>query len=143
MFDKPVKDVMAKRTLLKAPPTITVAKAAKMMAEKNTGALMVVEGTALVGIFTERDLVCRVVARGLDPAHTRVGTVMTPDPQVVDPDKPFGYALVMMHERGFRHLPVVRGRRLVGIVSARSAMDPELEDFVSEAERRRHLAELL
>jgi CBS domain-containing protein len=143
MFDMPVKDVMARRAILKAAPTVAVRKAARMMAEKNAGAVLISDHDKLVGIFTERDIVFRVVARGLDPAKTRVVDVMTPDPHVVAPDKPFGYALLVMHERGFRHMPVVHHGKVVGMVSARSAMDPELEEFVSEAERRRHIAELL
>ena len=108
MFDMPVRDVMSRRTMLKAPPTATAQKAARMMAEKNAGAVMVLDGERLVGIFTERDVVFRVVAKGLDPATTRIADVMTPNPHVVEPDKPFGYALLVMHERGFRHMPVVR-----------------------------------
>jgi CBS domain-containing protein len=66
---------------------------------------------------------------------------MTPAPDTVDPDKSFGYALLIMHERGFRHLPVIQNSKLVGIVSSRSAMDPELEEFSSEARRRKHIRE--
>lgn len=144
MIDMPVREVMSRRTLLKAAPSVTIRKVAKMMAEKNAGAVLVIDGERrLKGIITERDIVFRVVARGLDPAATHVVDVMTQDPVVVDPDKPFGYAMLLMHERGFRHLPVVRDGKVMGIVSARKAMDPELEEFVSEAERRRHLTELL
>lgn len=143
MFDMPVKDVMARKAVLKATPRVTVRKAARMMAEKNAGAVLVVDQERLVGIFTERDIVFRVVALGLDPGKTRIAEAMTRDPHVVAPDKPFGLALLVMHERGFRHLPVVKNGKLLGLVSARSAMDPDLEDFVSEAERRRHLEELL
>jgi CBS domain-containing protein len=138
MFDQPVGSVMQRRMLLKAPPETLVSKAAKLMADKNVGAVMVVEGDHLVGIFTERDIVFRVVAQGLDARKTRLADVMTPAPDTVDPDKPFGYALLRMHERGFRHLPVIRDSKLVGIVSSRSAMDPELEEFSSEARRRTH-----
>lgn len=143
MFDKPVKDVMARRAILKATPTVHVRKAARMMADKNAGAVLVIDHDRLVGICTERDIVFRVVAQGLDPATTRVADVMTRDPHVVAPDKPFGYALLVMHERGFRHMPVVQDGKVLGMVSARSVMDPELEDFVSEAARRRHLTEML
>jgi CBS domain-containing protein len=66
---------------------------------------------------------------------------MTPAPDTVDPDKPFGYALLIMHERGFRHLPVIQDGKIVGIVSSRSAMDPELEEFSFEAQRRKHYRE--
>jgi CBS domain-containing protein len=142
MFDEPVRKVMQLRKLLKAAPETPVSKAAKQMAAKNVGAILVVEEDRLVGIFTERDVLFRIVARGLDPQATRLADVMTRAPHTVDPDKPFGYALLVMHEKGFRHLPVVQDGKLVGIVSSRSAMDPDLEEFASEAirrERYRHM----
>jgi CBS domain-containing protein len=141
MFDQPVGSVMRRRNVLKAPPKTLVSKAAKLMADKNVGAVMVVEDERLVGIFTERDIVFRVVAQGLDARTTRLADVMTPAPETVDPDKPFGYALLIMHEKGFRHLPVIRDSKLVGIVSSRSAMDPELEEFSFEARRRSYFQE--
>ena len=137
MFDKPVRSVMQRRKVLKATPETLVSKAAGLMAAKNVGAIMVIENDHLVGIFTERDVVFRVVARGLDAQATRLADVMTRAPHTVDPDKPFGYALLVMQENGFRHLPVMQDGKLIGIVSARSAMDPELEEFVSEAHRRK------
>jgi CBS domain-containing protein len=137
MFDQPVKSVMQRRKILKAAPETLVSKAAKLMADKNVGAVMVIEDERLVGIFTERDVVFRVVAQGLDAHTTKLGDVMTPAPDTVDPDKPFGYALLMMHERGFRHLPVIQDGKPIGIVSSRSALDPDLEEFVSEASRRK------
>lgn len=143
MYDQPVRSVMQRRKVLKAPPETLVSKAAKLMAAKNVGALMVVEGGRLVGIFTERDVVFRVVARGLDARTTAVSEVMSPAPHTVHPDKPFGYALLVMHENGFRHLPVVENGKPIGIVSARSAMDPDLEEFSFEAQRRRHYRESL
>ena len=141
MFDQPVREVMQKAKVLKAPPETLVSRAARLMAKKNVGAVMVVVGERLVGIFTERDVVFRVVAQSRDANTTRLADVMTRSPQVVAPDKPFGYALSIMHERGFRHLPVIERGKILGIVSARSAMDPELEDFVSEARRREHFRE--
>jgi len=139
MFDKPVRSVMERRKVLKAAPETLVSKAAKLMAAKNVGAIMVIEDDQLVGIFTERDVVFRVVARGLDAQATRLADVMTHAPHTVDPDKSFGYALLVMQENGFRHLPVMQDGKPIGIVSSRSAMDPELEEFVSEANRRKHL----
>ena len=141
MFDQPVRSVMQRREVLKAPPQTLVSKAAKLMADKNVGAVMVVEDKRLVGIFTERDIVFRVVAQGLDARTTRLADVMTPAPDTIDPDKSFGYALLIMHERGFRHLPVIQDSKLVGIVSSRSAMDPELEEFSYEARRRKYFRE--
>ena len=141
MFDQPVRNVMQRRSVLKVPPQTLVTKAAKLMAKKNVGAVMVIEDGRLVGIFTERDIAFRVVAQGLDAQTTRLAEVMTPAPDTVDPDKPFGYALLRMDEGGFRHLPVIKDGNVVGIVSARSAMDPALEEFVSEAHRRKHYRE--
>jgi CBS domain-containing protein len=137
MFDKPVRSVMQRRKVLKATPETLVSKAAGLMAAKNVGAIMVIENDHLVGIFTERDVVFRVVARGLDAQATRLADVMTRAPHTVDANKSFGYALLVMQENGFRHLPVMQDGKLIGIVSARSAMDPELEEFVSEANRRK------
>ena len=134
---------MERRKILKAPPETSVHRAAGLMANKNVGAVMVIDNERLVGIFTERDAVFRVIARGLDARTTRLADVMTAAPRTVEPDKPFGYALLVMHENGFRHLPVIENGKPIGIVSARSAMDPDLEEFVSEAERRKHFRENL
>jgi len=139
MFSQRVKHVMEQTKLLTAPPQTTVSKAAKLMAKKNVGAVMVVESERLVGIFTERDAVFRVMAQGLDAQTTKLSEVMTIEPQTVDPEKSFGYALLMMHENGFRHVPVIENGKPVGIVSSRNALDPDMEEFVSEAQRRKHI----
>ena len=139
MFDDPVKSVMRRRNLLVAPPGISVAEAARRMAKKKVGAVIVVEKKRLVGIFTERDIVFRVVASGLDPMLTRIEDAMTCSPHTIDADDSFGYAMLVMHDHGFRHLPVLERGKLVGIVSARSALDPDLEELVSESQRREHL----
>lgn len=141
MFDEPVKNVMRRRKLLKAPPVMLVIKAAVLMARKKVGAILVVDDERLVGIVTERDIAFRVVACGLDPQTTRLADVMTAAPDTVDPDKPFGYAMLKMHDGGFRHLPVLKDGKVLGIVSARSAMDPALEEFESEARRRERYRE--
>jgi len=130
---------MEKKKLVTAPPDATISKVAKLMASKGVSAVLVVEGERLVGIFTERDAVSRVIARGRDPLTTALDEVMTSTVLTVDPDKTFGYALLMMHENGFRHVPVVENGKPIGIVSARNALDPDLEEFVSEAQRRKHI----
>jgi CBS domain-containing protein len=109
------------------------------MARKNVGAIAVMKRGHIVGIFTERDIVFRVVARGLDLNTTCVADVMTQSVYTIDADEPFGSALLIMHDNRFRHLPVVDKDKLVGMVSARIALDPELEDFVFEARRRDYL----
>lgn len=138
MYSQRLKSVMEQRKLLTAGPETTVFEAAKMMAKKGVGAVLIVEGKRLVGIFTERDAVIRVMAKGLDPRVTQLASVMTPEPKTAEPDASFGRALIMMHENRFRHVPVVQGGEPVGIVSARYALDPDMEEFVSEAERRKH-----
>jgi len=139
MYTARVKEVMEKGRRLVAPPETSVARASKLMAKKNVGAVMVVDNKRLVGIFTERDVVFRVIAEGLDPRATRIDEVMTPQPATVSPEETFGKALMLMHEGGFRHVPVVKNGEPVGIVSSRSALDPDMEEFVSEAQRRIHL----
>lgn len=139
MFGLPIGSVMERKKVLMAPPETTVADAAKLMAKKKVSAVLVVEEGRLVGIFTERDAVYRVIAKRLDPETTRLGDVMTPDPNTVTPDESFGYAMLLMHEHGFRHAPVIEDNRPVGIVSARNALDPELEEFEAEARRRKHI----
>lgn len=124
--------------LLTAPPNMVVSEAAKRMATKNTGAVLVVDNALLVGIFTERDAVFRVLAKGLDANTTPLRAVMTPHPATLEPGTSYGHALLLMQEKGFRHVPVVDGDHVLGIISARNAMDPDLEEFVSEARRREH-----
>jgi predicted transcriptional regulator len=64
---------------------------------------------------------------------------MTIEPNTLSPDKSFGYALLIMRENGFRRLPVIENGKLIGVVSARNALDPDLEEFVSELQRRKHI----
>jgi CBS domain-containing protein len=130
---------MEPKKMLTAPPETTVSEAAKLMADRNVGAVMVVHQERLIGIFTERDAVFRVIARGLDTQTTPLAEVMTTEPKTIGPDKTFGLALLMMHEQGFRHVPVIENGRPVGIVSARNALDPEMEEFVPETQRREHI----
>ena len=136
MFDRPIRTIMEHKKFLVAPPDATVSEAAKLMAKKNVGAILVVDNEHLVGIFTERDAVFRVIAAGLDPGTTTIGEVMTPDPVTVDPKEIFGRALLAMHDGGFRHVPVVENGEPIGIVSSRSALDPEMEEFTAETQRR-------
>jgi CBS domain-containing protein len=142
MYGLPVSEVMARSRMLTAPPQTTVSEAAKLMARRKSGAVLVIDAERLVGIFTERDVVFRVIARDRDVHATQLADVMTPSPQTIAPDKPFGHALAVMQKNGFRHLPVVEDGRPIGIVSARSALDPDMEDFVAEERRRAHFEDL-
>jgi CBS domain-containing protein len=136
MLDIPIREAMDRRKLLKAPPHATVASAVELMARENAGAVMVIDSERLVGIFTERDVVLRVVAARRDADATSLAEVMTSNPRTIGPEAALGSALLIMHENRFRHLPVLERGRLIGVVSARSAMDPDLEEFAVEASRR-------
>jgi len=92
-------------------------EALERMVRHNVGALVVTDGEATVGIFTERDFLRRVVLRGLDPRTTEVRRVMTDRLVVTDPDRPVEECMAVMTQERIRHLPVVEAGRLAGIVS--------------------------
>lgn len=138
MFDLPIRSVMERKKFITATPDKTVSQAARLMAAKNAGAVLVIEGDQLVGIFTERDVVFRVIAPGLEPKATLLREVMTADPKTLGPTHSYGHALVLMQENGFRHVPVVEEGQAIGIISSRNAMDPDLEEFVADQRRREH-----
>ncbi len=140
---RPIRSVIENQQILTAPAATTVLEAARSMRERKVGAVMVVDGQRLVGIFTERDGLFRVLAEGRDPQATPLAEVMTPTPQTIAPDKPVGHALLVMHEGGFRHVPVVEDGRPVGMMSARDALGPELEEFRAEVQSREHIGEIL
>ena len=100
-------------------PTDKVRAVVDAMAKRRFGAVPVVEGGRLVGIFSERDVLARVVAARKDPDTTPVGEVMTANPDTVKSSDSVLHALELMNQRGYRHLPVVDGAELVGIVSIR------------------------
>jgi CBS domain-containing protein len=137
MLSMRIRDVLEPRTLVTAAPDTSVAEAARRMRQHKVGAILVLEDDRLAGIFTERDALFRVVACGRDPAAVPLREVMTREPQTVSPEETFGYALLVMSEHGFRHLPVVEGGWPIGVVSARHALDPDLEEFAAEAARRK------
>lgn len=100
-------------------PGASVQEAAERMAEQHIGAIALMESDRLVGLFTERDLLNRVVAKGLSPRDLAVGDVMTRDPVTVDAEAALVHCLDTMLEHQFRHLPVLDGERLVGVLSCR------------------------
>ena len=141
MAIRSVRSVVANQTPLLAPPTTTVLDAAHQMKAQGKGALLVVEGSKLIGIFTERDALFRVIAAGRDPATTVLADVMTPQPQTIHPDEPFLHAMRIMHRGGFRHLPVAEHGRPLGMVSARDALDDDLYELSVNLEQREHMLE--
>jgi CBS domain-containing protein len=143
MPQRPVRSIIGNQIPVTATSELTVAQAARLMKEKRIGALLVLDGARLSGIFTERDALFRVIAEGRDPEKTRLAEVMTANPRTITADRPFGHALHLMHEGGFRHVPVVDQDRPVGVVSARDALGPELEEFVSDLDRRERIGEVM
>ncbi len=143
MTNRTIRDVIEQQTPVTAPTDMTVRAAATIMKERRVGAMMVVDGGRLVGVFTERDALCRVVAEGRDATTTTLAEVMTSNLRTVGPDAAFMSALELMHEGRFRHVPVVEDGRPIGMVSVRDAMGPELESFVYEMLRQEQVSQVL
>lgn len=133
-----VPDIISeKQALTTFSADVTVRQAAKVMAERHIGAVLIMGNGKLEGIFTERDVLNRVVAPGKDPETVKIGEVMTRNPDTVSPDASALDTLILMQSKGYRHLPVLDGGELVGIVSIRdlfSAVKRELEEDIQERE---------
>lgn len=136
MLSQPVGSLKDNGKVVTVKPDTSVAEAATLMLANGVSAVVVVENGLLAGIFTEHDIASRVIAPGRDVRAVQIGEVMSREPLTVGPESTLGHALILMHERGFRHLPVIDRGKPVGMVYARDAMDPELEDFICEERRR-------
>ena len=113
-----MSDIVRDQRPLMLPPGATVMQAARHMRERRVGAVLVTEGDReLVGIFTGRDAVSRVMAEGKDPAATTLGQVMTYNPDTMTPSHSAIEALRLMQDARCRHLPIVHDGKVVGIVS--------------------------
>jgi CBS domain-containing protein len=135
MAERTVFQSITHKHALTVPPHATVRDAAGTMARVNCGSVLVIEPPdVLLGILTERDLMIRVLAKGVDPETTTVREVMTPKPIVVPPEMSVSDALVIMLERGFRHLPIVQGSRILGVFSIRDALPRELGNAFAVSE---------
>jgi CBS domain-containing protein len=144
MPQRPIRSLIARQKILAAGADTSVSEAARLMKKQMVGAVMVVRSDgSLAGIFTERDALFRVLAEGRDPRTTHLADVMTRHPQTISPDKPFGHAMLMMYDGGFRHVPVVENGKPIGMVSARDALGPELQEVESEVQRRTRIGEIL
>ena len=143
MLERTIRTIVEDQAVLSASAKTSVAEAAQLMKQHKVGAVLVVDEERLVGIFTERDGLYRVVAEQRDTRKTTLADVMTPNPQTVHPDEPFPRALHLMHTGGFRHVPVVENGLPIGMVSARDALGPELEDFVYALLRQEQVGDIL
>jgi CBS domain-containing protein len=141
MAIRSLRSIVAGKKPITVAKNVTVVEAARMMKQQNIGALLVVDGSKLCGIFTERDALFRVLAEGRDPGVTQLSQVMTPQPQTIHPDQPFLDALRMMHKGRFRHLPVVEDERPLGMVSSRDALDDDLYELRTDLAQREDMLE--
>ena len=132
-----ISNIIAGRKLVSASGDTSVRGACRLMAENNVGALVIVESCRIAGIFTERDVLTKVLAGDLDPDATALETVMVADPQTIQADRPLAHALHMMADGGFRHVPVVDTQGVpLGMVSARDALGEDIVDLERDLRRR-------
>ena len=130
-------DLLKDQVTISAEAHQTVLEVARMMVEHKIGAVPVLEEGHLTGIFSERDLMSRVVVGGKDPARTLFGQVMTEDPLTVAPNDPVETCMTLMKRHGFRHLPVCAGRELKGVVSLRDILLHDLDEKDDEVRMMR------
>lgn len=126
-----IGEIIEGHPLFHVPSTASVRDVARTMSERNIGAIAVLDSGKLVGIFSERDVLTRIVAEGRNPDDTRVESVMTKDIIVAAPADDINEALQKMHECNCRHLPVVQGGNLVGMISIRDLL--QVDDDANRA----------
>lgn len=136
MTERTVFQSMSQKHVVSLGPRATVYEAACVMTSSNCSSVVVMEPPdKLLGIVTERDLMTRVLAKGRNSQGTPLSEVMTPNPLCVPPETPVSDAVVIMIERGFRHLPIVGpGSKVLGVFSVRDALPREIGNAMSLAE---------
>ena len=131
-----LRHVIQRRNAISASPEATVYEVAALMTAAGVGAIPILEGEVLVGIFTERDLMGRVVVPRRDPERTRVAEVMTSQVVTATLEEPVDDCVEKMRTTGCRHLPVLAEGRLIGMLSLRDLLRDELEE---QGDELRHL----
>ena len=125
-----IRQILAgKPDIYSIDPDATVLDALRLLEQKNIGALLVMKGGALAGIFSERDYARRMILHGRSSKETKVREVMTPDVFVIAPDTTSGECMVHMTDRHIRHLPVVEGGRVVGVISIGDVVRTVIDDL--------------
>jgi len=135
-----LREIMRAGFLFMVQRDATVREAVQVMTDNNVGIVLVLEGERLVGVFSERDVVRRVVDRGLDPDRAQVGDVMTTDIVVGDPDEDYQSAMRKMDQANIRHLLVVQGPEMLSMISIRDLIRVDMQD---KGEEIRFLREYL
>lgn len=130
-----LRDLIQDRKLYSVDADRTVLDAARYMMEHNIGAVPVLRNGELVGILSERDIMNRVVAVGRTPGTTLTSEVMTANPRAVSADENLEECLFIMREFGFRHLPIVEGKQVKGLVSLRDVLMHQAAEMEREVRR--------
>lgn len=143
MKTRTLKNIVSNRPLITINENATVFDAAVLMAENKVGSLIVEGHELLVGIFTERDLLSKVVAAGKEVKTVLIKEVMSRNIVGIEADKPLCHALHLMHQYNFRHVPVFENGNVIGIVSARDALGVELQQFECENKIAEDIFEIL
>ncbi len=123
---------VTRRPINSVYPDTSITESVRLMNDQNIGALLVMEDDKLVGIFTERDALNKVLPEGIDPISTKISAVMTKDPVCVDPSTTVEEAMSIVTNRRVRHLPILHNGKLVGIVSSGDLTHWLVEDRESE-----------
>ena len=132
-----IHDLVKNQETYRADTRQTVLEVAHAMVERNIGAVPVLRDGCLAGVFSERDLMRRVVVAGLDPARTLVGEVMTENPLTVEPRADLETCIFLMRRHGFRHLPICDREQLLGMVSMRDIILHDLSEKDDEVRMMR------
>ncbi len=133
-------DLIAHRPVYSIEKTASVQAAAEFMSEHNIGALAVMDGSRLAGIVSERDIIQKVIARGLNAAAAEVSSVMTTQLVVARVDESYESCMLKMKRANCRHLPVVDGDRLMGVLSLRDLL---LHDLSEKNDRIQYLTDYM
>ncbi|GBD25090.1 Arabinose 5-phosphate isomerase KdsD [bacterium HR30] len=129
----PIKELSTLKPPVCVPREASLREAIRRMNESGVGCVLIEDHGRLCGIFTERDVLTKVVGQPLDLDHEQVQAFMTPDPEVLSPDDRVSFALNLMTVGGFRHVPLVdEGGRPAGVVSMRNVVDYMVEVFRTE-----------
>ena len=139
MLEQKIEDVLGMQTLLRMSADSSVTSAAKVMADNHVGAMLVSEGDEIAGIFTERDLLERVVAPGLPAYSTPLRSVMTSNPVSISPQDTLLSAVISMRQQLTRHLLVKRAGEVVGILSVRDVLRAVVDTMTEDQQRLDYL----
>ena len=125
---RPIRPLVEQREVVVVDVTTSIAQAARIMSERQIGAVPVVDGERVAGIFTERDALARVIAAGVDPAVTPVSSVMSTSLVVADINDSHNVCMRRMQQARVRHMLVLRAGRLAGVLSMRDLVAIELDE---------------